>query len=223
VDYKESERLPGELSCALEVLADEAAIVHLNNKSPAATAMLAHVKDILDIMLSWFNKGERTGTLLIKISELNAHFLAFEPLTQANVIARLKQEQSNIRRLVTRIHTIRETSFNPSAYAIAETMSAILSVGLIFTRIEPYYESLFFISFVSFVLIYMVLLIKDLDNPFGYYERGALTENVSLKPLLDLRSRLSAVPPEAHEGPKREVAPHLGERVAAGRKGKRRR
>ena len=94
---------------------------------------------------------------------------------------------------------------------------------LIFTRIEPYYESLFFISFVSFVLIYMVLLIKDLDNPFGYYERGALTENVSLKPLLDLRSRLSAVPPEAHEGPKREVAPHLGERVAAGRKGKRRR
>jgi hypothetical protein len=36
----------------------------------------------------------------------------------------------------------------------------------------------------------MVLLIKDLDNPFGYYEKDNLTEEVSLKPLFDLEKRM---------------------------------
>jgi len=46
-----------------------------------------------------------------KISGFNDFFLAFESLTQANFIARLKQEQSAIRRMMIRTHTIRETSF----------------------------------------------------------------------------------------------------------------
>lgn len=191
VDYKESEKLPGELACSFEVLADETSIIHMSKPSPVTEKLLEHVKIILASTLSWLDKKERTGELLTKISGLNAHFLALEPLTQANFIVRMKQEQNIIRRLVTRIHTIRETSFNPSAYAVAEIMSIILSVGLILTRVEPYYESLFFISIVSFLQVYMVMLIKEFDNPFDYYSNDGLTENVSLKPLLDLQKRLS--------------------------------
>jgi hypothetical protein len=126
-----------------------------------------------------------------RISGFNDYFLALEPLTQANFIVRLKNEQHVIRKLVGRIHSIREISFNPAGYAIAEVISTILCIGFIFIKIDPYYESIFFVSFVSFILIYMVLLIKDLDNPFGYYEKENYADEVSLKPLLDLQKRLN--------------------------------
>lgn len=201
-DYKESEKLPGELACSFEVLADECAIIKAAGKGAVADALLEHVRGLIAATLSWFHKGERTGDLMNKVAALNPHFLALEPLTQANFIARLKQEQSTIRRLVTRIHTIRETDFNPSAYAIAEIISTLLTVGLVFTKITPYYESLFFISFVSFVQVYMVLLISELDNPFGYYATRNLAENVSLKPLFDLQRRIGP-----GETPTRAAAP----------------
>ncbi len=191
VDYKEAEKLPGELACSLEVLTDECYITYKSKKSKVAKDILNSVHDITNSILKWLHKQEKTDTVLKKITGLNDHFLALEPLTQANFIVRLKNEQNNLRRTITRIHTIRETSFNPAGYAIAEIISAIMCVGLIFTKIDPYYESIFFVAFVSFILIYMVMLIKDLDNPFGYYEKENFADEVSLKPLLDLEKRIA--------------------------------
>ena len=168
VDYKESEKIPGELACSLEVLTDESAILYKSKKSPVAKELLKYVQDTTSSILMWFNKKEKTGVVLKRITGFNDYFLALEPLIQANFIVRLKNEQSLIRKLITRTHSIRETSFNPAGYAIAEIISTILCIGLIFTKIDPYYESIFFVAFVSFILIYMVLLIRDLDNPFGY-------------------------------------------------------
>lgn len=189
-DYKESEKLPGELACSLEVILDEAAIVAANKKSPVPEALTAHIQNLTGAIIDWFHKKEKTADILGRISELNSYFLELESLTQANFIARLKQEQGSLRRIITRIHTIRETSFNKAGYAIAEILSAILCFGLIVTNITPYHESVFFVAFVSFVLIYMVNLIKELDNPFSYYEKGNLTEKISLRPLLNLQSRI---------------------------------
>ncbi len=190
VDYKEAEKLPGELACSLEVLTDECYITFKNKKGKVAKELLSHVHDLTGSILQWLNKKVKTGTVLKSITDLNDLFLALEPLTQANFIVRLKNEQNNLRRSITRIHTIRETSFNPAGYAIAEIISVIMCIGLIFTKIDPYYESIFFVAFVSFILIYMVMLIKDLDNPFGYYETENYADEVSLKPLLDLEKRI---------------------------------
>jgi hypothetical protein len=190
VDYKEAEKIPGELSCSLEVLIDECEIVYKNKKNKVAIKLLNHVHDLTGSILKWFHKKERTTNILNKITRLNDDFFVFEALTQANYIVRLKNEQSTLRKLITRIHTIRETSFNPAGYAIAEIITIILCIGLIFTKIDPYYESIFFVAFVSFILIYMVLLIGDLDNPFGYYEKESLADEVSLKPLFDLEKRI---------------------------------
>ncbi|MFA5040894.1 MAG: hypothetical protein WC464_04590 [Bdellovibrionales bacterium] len=193
-DYKESEKLPGELACSLEVLVDESKIILANKNSQVSTDMINHVRLLTGSLIAWFHKQEKTDDLMKKISALNVLFSELEPLTQANFIARLKQEQHNIRRIVTRIHTIRETEFNPAGYAIAEILSVILCIGLVFTKMDPYYESIFFVAFVSFIMIYMVLLIKSLDNPFCYYEEKNLTnltEDISLKSLYNLQRRLS--------------------------------
>jgi len=192
VDYKESEKIPGELACSLEVLVDEASIISMNKQAKIAQKFVTQVQSLTKLIINWLHKTQTTSEVFANLANLNDYFLAFEPLTQANFIVRMKNEQNNLRRFVTRIHTIRETSFNPAGYAIAEIISAVLCFGLIFTKIDPYYESIFFVAFVSFILIYMVLLIKDLDNPFAYYEKDNYADEVSLKALFDLEKRLAS-------------------------------
>jgi predicted membrane chloride channel (bestrophin family) len=79
-----------------------------------------------------------------------------------------------------------------AGYAITELISFVLVAGLIFIKMDPFYESVFFVSFVSFILIYMIYFIKDLDNPFGYHEEDSLVEEVSLKPILDSQKRIDS-------------------------------
>jgi len=57
-------------------------------------------------------------------------------------------------------------------------------IGLIVVRIQPWYEAFFFVSVISYLMIYLLMLIRDLDNPFGYYEHASGVD-VSLKPLED--------------------------------------
>lgn len=190
-DFKESERLPGELAASLDVFADEAACIHARTRSPVALEFLGCVETLGRSIDAWLHKQERSGVLMDRVSELNRFFLALEPLTQPNFIVRLKQEQHALRRMLIRIHTIRETSFISSGYRLAELTTALLAVGLICARIDPFYESLFVVSVIMFLLSYLILLIRDLDNPFGYYEGGS-TEDVSLKPLDDSLARMAA-------------------------------
>lgn len=191
VDYKESEKLPGDLAASLETMADEGLIIFQNKKDQTSKDYLVKLSQFSTALVEWFYKKERTNVLVDKLRSFNHDFLAFEGLTQANFIVRLKQEQSAIRKMIYRIHTIRETSFLGTGYAIAEIITFILVVGLVFIKMDPFYESVFFISFVSFILIYMIYFIKDLDNPFGYNEEDNLVEEVSLKPILDSQKRIT--------------------------------
>ena len=74
---------------------------------------------------------------------------------------------------------------------VAETVTLLLIGGLILSKIDPFYESLFFVGVITFLLAFLNLLIRDLDNPFGYYE-GDSAEDVSLKPLDDVISHLKS-------------------------------
>lgn len=189
-DYKESEKLPGEMAASIETLADECQILYESKKAKAAKDCLKHLSEINKCLLKWFMKEERSREFMADLTKLNKYFLAFESLTQPNFIVRLKQEQHALRRMFIRAHTIRETAFVAAGYTIAEITTGLLIVGFTLTRMEPFYESLFLLSMVSFLLIYMLLLIKDLDNPFDHYQ-SEVTSRVSLKPLNDLSERLN--------------------------------
>ena len=191
-DFKESERLPGELSACLENLAQEVSGIKMSKPEAKVDDCLAHLSIISQDMLSWFYKKHRTAELLDHVNELTPQFALMEQWTQATLVARLKQEQSNLRRTLIRIHTIRETSFVSSGYLLADMVTSLLCGGLIMAKIEPFYESLFFVSVISYLMIYLLMLIRDLDNPFGYYDRYS-GEDVSLKPLVDTATRLSRI------------------------------
>jgi len=188
-DFKESERLPGELGACLENLAQEVSGIRFAKPDARVGPCLILVSQLSRDILSWFHKKHRSSELMDHLNELTPHFAAMEQWAQATLVARLKQEQSNLRRSITRIHTIRETSFISSGYLLADLITILLCVGLILAKIEPFYESLFFVGVISYLMIFLLLLIRDLDNPFGYYDSRS-GEDVSLKPLEDTTLRL---------------------------------
>jgi hypothetical protein len=192
-DYKESERLPGDLASSLDSIADECEILYADKEAPVARECLAHLGDLASTVLAWLNHRAAAGDVLDRIRGLNTFFLGFEPLTQPNFIVRLKQEQAAIRRMVIRIETIRETSFIGAGYAIAYIASAALIAGLLMTNIGSVGESLFFVAFISFLLSYVLALIRDLDDPFEFKDgRRAGAAEVSLTPLHQLERRIGA-------------------------------
>lgn len=189
-DLKESERYPGELSACLENLAQEVRGIRLAKPDASVGACLVLLSQLSQDILGWFHKKHRTAELMEHVNDLTPLFAAMEQWTQATLVARLKQEQGNLRRTLTRIHTIRETSFVASGYLLADLITSLLCVGLVLLKIEPFYESLFFVTVIAYLMIYLSILIRDLDNPFGYYDRYS-GEDVSLKPLEDTARRLA--------------------------------
>ncbi|HEX8741987.1 MAG TPA: hypothetical protein VF712_02530 [Thermoleophilaceae bacterium] len=192
-DYKESERLPGELAARTEAIADECQILFEDKGAEPARRCLEHLGDLAQSLNSWLNGRDDVEAPLDHIQALNRFFLQFEPLTQPNFIVRLKQEQSALRLLVTRINTIKETSFVGAGYLIAEITSTLLLISLLVVNIAPLGAELLLLAMVTFVIVYMILLIKDLDDPFDYGEEGRRgAAEVSLAPIDRLERRMAA-------------------------------
>ena len=203
-DYKESEKIPSELTATLRALLDDTLTIEKGKDSVTARKFILFQRDFVQSLLGWLGKKERTSTILNQISSMNDYIVAFEKEgIQANYLIKLKNEQSSIRKLLMRIDTIRDTDFVGSAYAILEAMGFLTVVGLIIIKIEPFYASLFLTLLITFLFSYMFRLIKDLDNPFDYAVSGESGTEISLKPLHDFERELKLTYPE-NEG-KKEV------------------
>jgi len=189
-DFKESEKIPGEMASSLAAIYDELYIINKNKKSREVKNFMDFYKEFLKSLNDWFYGKERTKTMLEKLHLMNDYFAKLESLTQAGFLIRMKNEQNNLRKMIIRINTIRDTSFVQSAYAIVESLGVFVIIGLLIMKVDPFYEALFFTMIVSFLVIYMILLIKDLDNPFDYSHHGETGTEISIKPVHDLTNRI---------------------------------
>ncbi len=191
-DYKESEKLPSELSASMKSLFDDTYTILKSKNSASALQFIEFQKSFINSLTDWFYKKERTHSILNKIGMMNDFFVEFEiEGIQANYIIKMKNEQNSIRKIILRIDTIRDTEFVGSAYAIVEAMGFLIAFGLLIIKIEPFYASLFFTLLVTFLISYMFLLIKDLDNPFDYSANDEKGTEIPLKPIHDLKTVLN--------------------------------
>jgi hypothetical protein len=186
-DYKESEKIPSALSASLKSLFDDAFTIYKGKNSTTAFQFIEFQKAFISSLTDWLYKKERTQSMLNKISMMNDFFIEFDKEgIQANYIIKMKNEQNSLRKMILRIDTIRATEFVGSAYAIVEAMGFLVATGLIIIKIEPFYASLFLTLLITFLISYMFLLIKDLDNPFDFSVKGESGTEISLKPIHDL-------------------------------------
>jgi len=166
-DYKESEKIPGELAGSIKTLHSDCKVIPFGD-TQCAEEMCSHIRGLLCTI----NANFRANVWQIK--EINAAMdtinvdikrLAEKGLAPQFVV-KLRTELINIDKISNRIKTITVTSFIPAAYGIAELAVAAILLLLLLIRVEPYYAGIAIFGATSVLLIGILMLIKDMDNPF---------------------------------------------------------
>jgi hypothetical protein len=191
-DYKESEKIPGEIASSINNIYSELIYLYDDKKIHKSKECMLYCQGLSKTILEWFYRKEKTTNLIAKTRYLNSLFAKVENDTQANYIVRIKNEMSNLSRSIIRVDTIRDTSFIASGYHISISVTTLMCFGLIFSKIDPFYESLFFVGVISFLMIFLILLIHDLDDPFAYSKKYS-AENVSLYPIKRIMSEIETL------------------------------
>jgi hypothetical protein len=82
------------------------------------------------------------------------------------LIAKLRNELGVLDKMTNRIEVIIRTDFIPAAYALAEVATGSVILLLLFIKMDPYLEGIIIFAVVCSMLIGLLLLIRDMDNPF---------------------------------------------------------
>lgn len=165
-DYKESEKIPGEIATSIKALYNDSLVLPVDDA--VTSSMRTRIRQLLQAINSNFRNNKwdldeinsAMEAINNDIGQLCAKGLA------PPFVVKLRVELINLDRISNRVKTISETSFIPAAYAIAELAVGAVLLVLLFIRTDPVYEGLALIGATSSLLIGLILLIKDMDNPF---------------------------------------------------------
>ncbi len=169
-DYKEAERVPAEMTAALTNIHDDCAAfkqafpeLDLDRLENTETRIVEAFRDDL---------GEPdTFRALEAIDDLNPTFLEMDRIgVPATYTSRLRNEQGALRRSVLRVYHVQRTEFLPSAYLLIQSIVVIIITALAFTEIEPTYEAVIILAFISFFFVALLRLLRIMDRPFHVEE-----------------------------------------------------
>lgn len=192
-DYKESEKIPAEFAATIQDIYDDAKAIH--DVYPKFDIKILH--DRLIGIASSFRSGTRSNRAELRkdIAELQKTFMQMEKAgVPPNFVVKLKQQQSQLLKNLFRVNYIQKISFIPSAFFLAKVMIIIVVGLLLLTNIDPFYGGLVITGALSFILIYMILLIMKISVPFQ--GRGETTDDVSLFLIREVTEYLNSNKPK---------------------------
>jgi predicted membrane chloride channel (bestrophin family) len=192
-DYKESEKLPAEIASALELVAREVSAIPLHHQEAVVATDLASVGDLGRAILGWLKGHLSTEQVMAVYDNTHDHVvLSSRWLAHSSLRGRLMMEMGAILRALNRVDVIRETDFVKMVYWLAYTATFLLCTGLVIARSEAIGEATFFLMIIAFLLIFLLHLIADLDNPFGYGDPSSI-EDVSIDVLVLTQVRIERI------------------------------
>jgi hypothetical protein len=188
-DYKESEKIPSEIAASIRTFYSDLDLIRVPDK-----ALVHRMQENTAALMRCINSNFRNNIWSMEemdkaIGPINADIAKLVDMNAVpNYVVKLKTEITNIDRISHRVKTIAETSFIPAAYAISELAAAGVIILLFFVKLDPFYEGLVLFTVLCMLLVALLLLIKDMDNPF---EVGKKTyADIDLFLLWDLEKKL---------------------------------
>ncbi|MFM2039130.1 MAG: hypothetical protein RL432_2069 [Bacteroidota bacterium] len=193
-DYKESEKLPGEIASNLEALEDHMLLAIRTYKStPDLTIdkekLYQSVYQLTLEVLAWFNSREKNSkTIYHSIRKVNemAYYIA-RIGGDKEAVKGIQDNLNQLRKNLTRTYYIARTEFLAPAYFLLMSIVGCVISVLFMCKFKTPMAGFMVTGLVSFIFIYLVLLIKGLDNPFDY---GVDDTNVDLLPVERFKTRI---------------------------------
>ncbi len=193
-DYKESERLPADLATTLETIDDT--LVTARATAPFdLPAFRQRFHAVTAVVEDWMLNRATPDACYAALRELNGITSDLERAGVGAVyISRCLSEQHSLRKTITRIDVIRRTKFIETGYALLDIFVATTILLLIFAQFKDWNVQGLVLGALSLIYIYLLRLIRDLDNPFDYAptRRRLSAADVNPQPVLAYRERLKA-------------------------------
>lgn len=177
-DYKEAERIPAEAASAIENMHEDAISIHANYPKFDLIGYQRQLREVAKTFAGDLrnSKSNKAKLQLHKLSRLSADMEAAG--VPANFIVKLKQQQSLLVRHLFRVNYIQRITFAPSATILAWSIVALAVTLMLFTEVEPFVGGMLLTGAITFILVYVLLLIGVLKTPF--HDEGKTKDDVSL-------------------------------------------
>lgn len=184
-DYKESERIPSDFATNIEDMYLDAEAIHIDYPK----FDLEGFKAQLAATAKGFSRDVRTKSYDSRqdIRGLNKYFAQMEQgKVPPNFVVKLKQQQTLLLRARQRVSYIQRIKFIPSATILARSIVVLVIMTLLLTSVDG---GLVMVGLISFILIYMLILINVISTPF--HMAGKTRDDVSLFLVNDIARTLS--------------------------------
>jgi hypothetical protein len=193
-DYKEAERLPGEVVCSLETIEDTFNQAAASRPALDAHSLRARVRATADVIDAWLHRRETFDQVSVALDGLSEGVHEVDRAGVAPPVSvRAINEIHGLRRSLTRISVISRTGFLATGYALLETLTVVIVGLLMIARFKSLLAEILLVSLITLIYVYMIRLIRDIDDPFEYKEGGAAgAAEVDLEVFQAYRRRLAA-------------------------------
>ncbi len=193
-DYRIGENMVAQIATAIATIQDTGLMVAAGHAEYDVTELSQGLAQVMQTILEWLTQNKSAEPIDQAIVDLNPLFAQMEAFTTGPIISRLQAEQSKIRFAIVRIQVIRETDFLAPTYVLLELFLAGVATALLLIQEEQLGKTLVVSSFLVASFLYLLVLIRDLDNPFQYDGKSCI--EVDLSPLTTTIDRLATHLPE---------------------------
>jgi len=173
-DFKEAEKIPGELAVLLKAMHTDAKLISPQGKDNLEEIEQKDIINHIESLLSTINANLRgnhwhKSQLDEEINKINTDIIdLWAKGASPSPLMKLRDNLTNIDRLSHRIDYIAYTADIPGAYLICDLSLAAVLIIFVFAQNEWGFGGLLLFALVAFVLTAIVQLIHDIDNPFEY-------------------------------------------------------
>ena len=171
-DYKEAEKIPAELASTLETLEEIFVLAATNRPGLDVASLRRGLLEMTDGIKGWLLKKRTSRDVYESMTGLNGFIQQLEREGAGPYASRAVPQLLAVRRNVSRIDVIRRTGFLPPAYALLEVLVTIIIALTLIARFKSIAAACLLVPFVALINIYMLRLIRDIDNPFDYEPDG---------------------------------------------------
>ncbi|MEW6434487.1 MAG: hypothetical protein AB1730_23545 [Myxococcota bacterium] len=193
-DYKEAEKIPGEVATTLETIEEIFVLASTGRPALKLPELRRQVLGLLDDIKDWLLKKKQTPEVFEAMTRMTATVRSLEKEGAGPYASRAVPQVLMMRKNIQRIDVISRTGFLPPAYALLEVLLAMILILLLVAKFKSLVAESILVPFVTLVNLYMLRLIKDVDDPFDYRPDGSKVggAEVDLFPLDEYRARLAS-------------------------------
>jgi hypothetical protein len=189
-DFKEAQKIPGEMAILLKTLRNDAMLISSNEKEQKqGKDIVFHVENLLFVITSnlrgnFWHKSQ----LDEEMNQINKEIIdLWEKGIVTGLLFKIRDNLTQIDRLSHRLDYIAYSKDASAAYVICDIALTAVLIIFIFTKNEWGIGGLALFVLISFVLTAIVRLIHDMDNPFEHGKNTSADVDTSV--LFKLGSR----------------------------------